>query len=440
MEKVKIQSLDKNYSANIFVKRPEKYRELKEISDRYEKMIPMGSCSSYVPASFCNDNLSILMTKFNKIIEFDKVNKTITVEAGIKISELLQFTLKNKLWIPQIPGYPSITLGGIVATNAHGKSSAFHGTIRQQIKEILIYHKTHGWLNLSKDENKKIFDLTIGGFGLTGTIVQVKLKLEDFIGYNFKTSLIKTNSLIDTINNFNEENKEVYQYSWNRSDNITNLGKGFIFKNEINSIENSSVDTRGLYHDTNKLESNFKFNLWNNFTIKFSQFLYYNFHLQRKDKVFFENFKKIIFPFSGKEMYFKMFGRNGLIESQIIVPAKKINQIIDEIEFNLKKELPEITLLSIKKIKGECNYLRFENDGFCITFDFVRNKKSLNFMENLDLICQNNQLIPSIIKDSRLRLNTIKICYNAYDQFKKDLNEFDNRRIYRSQLSDILEL
>ena len=64
------------------------------------------------------------------------MNKTITVEAGIKISELLQFTLKNKLWIPQIPGYPSITLGGIVATNAHGKSSAFHGTIRQQIKEI----------------------------------------------------------------------------------------------------------------------------------------------------------------------------------------------------------------------------------------------------------------------------------------------------------------
>ena len=61
-------------------------------------------------------------------------------------------------------------------------------------------------------------------------------------------------------------------------------------------------------------------------------------------------------------------------------------------------------------------------------------------MENLDSICQNNQLIPSIIKDSRLRLNTIKICYNAYDQFKKDLNEFDNRRIYRSQLSDILEL
>ena len=61
-------------------------------------------------------------------------------------------------------------------------------------------------------------------------------------------------------------------------------------------------------------------------------------------------------------------------------------------------------------------------------------------MEKLDLICQNNQIIPSIIKDSRLKLNTIQMCYNGYDQFKKDLKAFDNERIYRSQLSDNLEL
>ena len=267
MEKIKKQSLDKYYTTNIFLKRPEKYRELKEISDQYKKMIPMGSGSSYVPASFGKDNLSILMTRFNKIIEFDKTNKTITVEAGVKISELLQFTLKDKLWVPQIPGYPSITLGGIIATNSHGKSSAFHGTIRNQVMEILLYHKTHGWLTLSKDKNKTIFDLTIGGFGLTGIIVQIKLKLENFIGYNFKTSLIKTNSLSDTIEKFSDDSKEIYQYSWNRSDNAKRLGQGFIFKNEIHKIENSFIDTKKLNFETSKLNSNFRYNIC--FTIEF---------------------------------------------------------------------------------------------------------------------------------------------------------------------------
>ena len=177
-------------------------------------------------------------------------------------------------------------------------------------------------------------------------------------------------------------------------------------------MKNLVIDTKKLNSETSKLENNFKFNIWNRLTIKISQFLFYNFNISKKNKVIFKSFKKTIFPFSGKEMYFKMFGQRGLIESQIIIPVNKINQIIDEIEFNLKKEMPEITLLSIKKIKGECNYLRFENDGFCLTFDFIRNKKSLKFMEKLDLICQNNQIIPSIIKDSRLKLNTIQMCYN----------------------------
>ena len=84
MEKIKIQSLDKNYSTYTFLKRPEKYRELKKISDQFKKMIPMGSCSSYVPASFGKDNLSILMTKFNKVIKYDKINKTITVKLALK--------------------------------------------------------------------------------------------------------------------------------------------------------------------------------------------------------------------------------------------------------------------------------------------------------------------------------------------------------------------
>ena len=54
--------------------------------------------------------------------------KEITVEAGITLAELLNFTLKYNLWI-QLPGYPFITLGGAVATNAHGKSCGIDGAI-----------------------------------------------------------------------------------------------------------------------------------------------------------------------------------------------------------------------------------------------------------------------------------------------------------------------
>ena len=135
-----------------------------------------------------------------------------------------------------------------------------------------------------------------------------------------------------------------------------------------------------------------------------------------------------------------MFGNKGFFESQIIVPLKKIDIFIDEVENIYKKYSPNMTLYSIKNFKGKCSDLRFENDGICFTFDFVKNTKNINFMEKLDGICEKYELIPSIIKDSRLNLDTIKKCYKDYYNFKDKLYEFDNKRIYRSALSDRLNI
>ena len=66
----------------------------------------------------------LFVKKFNRIIDFNLEQKEITVESGATLAELLNFTLKYDLWIPQLPGYPLISLGGAVATNAHGKSCA----------------------------------------------------------------------------------------------------------------------------------------------------------------------------------------------------------------------------------------------------------------------------------------------------------------------------
>ena len=246
MFKKKFKSLDKNYTAEIFLKKPDKYREIEKISSSLDNIITMGSCNSYTPTSFKEDNVSIDLKKFNRIIEFDKENKLITVEAGIKLSELLNFTLKHDLWLPQVPGYPTITIGGAVATNSHGKSCGYHSTIRKQIKKIFIFHKNHGWLKLSENENKNIFDLTIGGLGLTGTIVHVQLKLKKFLGNSFITKVEETTSSKDTIKKINlNHDKEIYYYSWNRTDGFNNFGKGFVFQNEIdldkNIIKNKEI-------------------------------------------------------------------------------------------------------------------------------------------------------------------------------------------------------
>ena len=94
-EKKFLTSFDKSYSANIFFKKPEKYREIENHSRSNENIITIGSNYSYAPMGFDKNSLAIDLSSFNRIIDFNPDKKEITVEAGIKIYDFLKFTLKK---------------------------------------------------------------------------------------------------------------------------------------------------------------------------------------------------------------------------------------------------------------------------------------------------------------------------------------------------------
>ena len=75
-----------------------------------------------------------------------------------------------------------------------------------------------------------------------------------------------------------------------------------------------------------------------------------------------------------------------------------------------------------------------------LSFNIVKNKKNLNFINDLDKLYIKYEVVPSIIKDSRLKRETFNKCYKFANEFRKDLRNFDPKRSYRSELSDRLDL
>jgi len=431
-----LKSFDSSYSVETILKKPEKYREIEKFSKESKKLITMGSNYSYTPLAFCKKSLVIDLSKFNRILSFDEKKKEITVEAGIKIFDFLNFTLDYNLWIPQLPGYPYISLGGAIATNAHGKSCGVDGTIRKSIKKIVLYHKTHGWLNLSKEENKEIFDLTIGGLGLTGTIVSVTFNLIEFNFTDFLTIKKKIYSITDSINNLKKNYKDkTFVYSWNTAHDIENFGKGYMFVNTPKK-NNEKIQKIKNKHNNN---FSFPFCLWNRLTIQIFNEVYLKL-LNFKKMETEESFLKVVFPFIGKENYFRFFGSKGFVESQLLVPDAVLTIFFDEIKYLCKIYEPSIALFSFKNMSGEQRLLRFEGNGTCVTFDFVRNKKNLNFLEKVDQLCIKYKILPSLSKDSRINENTFKECYEESEIFKKKLINFDKDRVYQSELSERLKI
>ena len=436
-ENKKIFSFDKSFSTNITFSQPDKYKLLEKISHTSDNLINIGSNLSYSPLGFSRKSLSINIKNFDRILHFDKREKTITVEAGLTLIEFLNFTLKHNLWIPQLPGYPTITIGGAVAANAHGKSCGKHGTIRKSIKSILLFHKTHGWLNLSEDKNKEIFDLTIGGIGLTGTIVSVTFELTEIKSSKFITKKKEVNSVEDSLKFILDESKDAsYTYTWNRADNLSNFGKGIVYKNYLDQNLNNFEK---LKEEKNQFKP-FIFPMWNKFSINIINSLYLKLNkLTKSEKN--ENFLNVIFPFYGKENYFNFFGKKGFIESQLLVSEEKLNSFIEEFKNLFEKFEPTITLFSLKNMSGKQKFLRFEDNKICLTFDYVNNKKNLLFMSKIDNLYNKYNITPSIIKDSRISKEILRKSYNEeLTRFKDELFKFDKKRIYQSEISNRLEI
>jgi decaprenylphospho-beta-D-ribofuranose 2-oxidase len=147
-----------------------------------------------------------------------------------------------------------------------------------------------------------------------------------------------------------------------------------------------------------------------------------------------------LFPFVGKEQYFLLYGKRGLVESQVIVPHEASESFLDEMEKLLLKEQAPAVMGSIKLFKGDRRLLRFEMDGVCIALDLARCEKTMRFLSEMDRLTISAGGIPFVIKDSRLPAETVKQCYPEYELMKQQLMHYDPKRLFRSEMSQRLGL
>jgi FAD/FMN-containing dehydrogenase len=66
--------------------------------------------------------VGVMHSKMNKVLKVDRKNSRLTVGAGMKVSELLEAATANNMSVVSgtLPAYAGLTLGGVLASGAHG--------------------------------------------------------------------------------------------------------------------------------------------------------------------------------------------------------------------------------------------------------------------------------------------------------------------------------
>ncbi len=153
-------------------------RELLEV-EKSQSLCARGSGISYADM-ILNDQNSILdFSNLDKILEWDALTGVILLETGVKIGTVLRLAHQHGWHLHCCPGSPDITIGGAVSNNVHGKDSSSFGNFGKQVLEIKMLG-TDGqeyFLRADQPDDAALLEAVIGGIGLIGIIMEVKLQL-----------------------------------------------------------------------------------------------------------------------------------------------------------------------------------------------------------------------------------------------------------------------
>jgi FAD/FMN-containing dehydrogenase len=150
---------------------------------RREPVSICGRRHSMGGQQFGTDDMLIDMTSMNRVLSFDKERGIVAAEAGIEWPQLLDYLKKaqagdTRQWgiMQKQTGADKLSLGGALASNVHGRGLQLKPII-DQVESFTLLNHAGELVNCSRQENRELFTLAIGGYGLFGIVTSVKLRL-----------------------------------------------------------------------------------------------------------------------------------------------------------------------------------------------------------------------------------------------------------------------
>jgi FAD/FMN-containing dehydrogenase/1-acyl-sn-glycerol-3-phosphate acyltransferase len=119
----------------------------------------------------------------DRVLGFDKEHRFVDVEAGIEWPELIEHLHRVQAGQAEVvsirqkqTGVDRVTIGGSLSANAHGRGLRFPPLVAD-VESFVLMNAAGASISCSRRENKELFALAIGGYGLFGVITQVRLRL-----------------------------------------------------------------------------------------------------------------------------------------------------------------------------------------------------------------------------------------------------------------------
>ncbi|MDB5698773.1 MAG: linked oxidase domain protein [Alphaproteobacteria bacterium] len=411
--------------------------------DGLPEAIVRGNGRSYGDASL-NPAATIEGRRLDRLIDFDPDTGLLVCEGGLLLAELIDVMLPRGWFPPVTPGTKLVTIGGMIASDVHGKNHHGAGSFCEHVEWLDLAIGDGSVLRCSAGENADLYAATCGGMGLTGAIARACFRLLEVETASVRQQTRRAPNLAHAFALLDESLEWTYSVAW--IDCLAagpDLGRSVILLGEHALPDELPAPRRAAplaraVRRPKRVPIDFPALALSRPAVRIFNRLYYAAH---KPGAAIVDIDRYFYPLDAIHDWNRIYGRGGFVQYQCVLPLAESKAGMTKLLTAIAAAGEASFLAVLKRFGGQSfGMLSFPMEGYTLALDFPANISNLALLDRLDAITREHGGRIYLAKDARTAADDFAAGYPRLEAFRAVRRRYRLDRHFSSLLSRRLEI
>ncbi len=387
-------------------------------------LVARGNGRAYGDAAI-GEQVTLVTRRLDRIRAFDPSTGRIRVEAGLLLADLLDVMVPKGFFPPVVPGTKFVTVGGMIASDVHGKNHHRDGGFGDHVESLTLASPDGGIATCSPTENGELFRATIGGMGLTGTILEATFRMRPVETGWMRQQTIVATDLDKALDALRASGEATYSVAWidclakGRS-----LGRSLIFaaehatRRDLEALQPAADAFPSARSGRLSVPLDLPAFALNRLSVGAFNEMYFRAGAMKAGYPFLVHWNPYFFPLDGIGDWNRIYGRRGFLQYQCVIPTAQAGPALSGILERISQRGLASFLAVLKQMGPSQGDLSFPMEGFTLALDLPVSDAAFPLLDELDRTVVEAGGRLYLAKDARQSPATFEAGYSGLPRFR----------------------
>jgi decaprenylphospho-beta-D-ribofuranose 2-oxidase len=386
------------------------------------------------------------LRRLDRVLAVDLPAARVTVEAGASLDRLLHLLLPLGLFVPVTPGTRSVTVGGAIAADVHGKDHHVAGSFCSSVESLDLLLADGQVRTVGPEQEPALFWATAGGMGLTGVVLRATLRMRAVETSSVVVDTERARDLDDLMARLTaDDHRYTYSVAWvdclarGRRRGRAVLTRGWPARRDQLPPEQRSAPLAFRHRARLRVPDLVPSGLVNRATVAaLNEAWYRKAPQERRGEV--QGIAPFFHPLDGLGDWHRAYGARGFVQYQYVVPFGEERAVQRSLE--VLDEGGAVPALAVLKRFGPGNPgpLSFPTPGWTLAVDVPVTARTAPVLARLDEVVLAAGGRVYLAKDARVDAAALRRMYPQLERWLAVRRQVDPDRTFTSDLARRLDL